>query len=395
MAEIDSSDTDLYIELVKMMNEKRNTMYERDFTNDMRNNSDNNNSTYSGRPFSNENELFGDLEETSESIYNVSDLSISSSSLPNLSDSLLEYFVERKELFEDLLGVGKSINDFLKLQAYLKTELSTVYMDGIKIMKILKENSIQILNKLDKYEKTRFTKLSTEYLDDDWNILAFGEVVDFLKALEELDGAIADEMHRELRIGVDTNEEQITKLTIDKCESVVKKYNAGHKLCLYFSNKDSSGDGKEIVKFLHILELINYLEAGDRFPVVSSEAEDFILACEMGESVMRREGCQPIVEKLLNYGEDVEKFMKVKNMVAEYVSTKNKVRVTHYPKSQGFPKKYFPMIGYEESPLLAIKLHLEEKTRLTPGQEVHVQCSAWYQRREPGPQIVQFKIRIQ
>ena len=33
--------------------------------------------------------------------------------------------------------------------------------------------------------------------------------------------------------------------------------------------------------------------------------------------------------------------------------------------------------------------------RLTPGQEVHVQCSAWYQRREPGPQIVQFKIRIQ
>merc|ERR1719477_365868 len=102
MAEIDSSDTDLYIELVKMMNEKRNTMYDRDF----RNNSDDNNSTYSGRPFSNENELFGDLEETSESIYNISDLSISSSSLPNLSDSLLEYFVERKELFEDLLGVG-------------------------------------------------------------------------------------------------------------------------------------------------------------------------------------------------------------------------------------------------------------------------------------------------
>ena len=135
VAEIDSSDADLYIELVKMMNEKRNTMYERDFTNDMRNNSDNNNSTYSGRPFSNENELFGDLEETSESIYNVSDLSISSSSLPNLSDSLLEYFVERKEFFENLLGVGKSVNDFLELQAYLKTELSTVYMDGIKIMK--------------------------------------------------------------------------------------------------------------------------------------------------------------------------------------------------------------------------------------------------------------------
>ena len=61
--------------------------------------------------------------------------------------------------------------------------------------------------------------------------------------------------------------------------------------------------------------------------------------------------------------EDVKKFARVKKLLAEYISTKNRVRVTYYPKSQGFPEKYFPMIGYEESPFLAVKLHFEEKAR--------------------------------
>merc|ERR1712098_462947 len=90
-----------------------------------------------------------------------------------------------------------------------------------------------------------------------------------------------------------------------------------------------------------------------------------------------------LVEKLLKYRDDFWKFNEVfRDLKNHFISDKNKVRVTHYPETGGFPKKYFPMIGYEETPLVAIKLHLQEKKWLVPGQEVFVQCSALYERRE-------------
>ena len=74
---------------------------------------------------------------------------------------------------------------------------------------------------------------------------------------------------------------------------------------------------------------------------------------------------QRLVERILSYVDvdDLQKFVKMRDLVKKYISFKNNVRVTHYPESQGYPKKYFPMMGYEESPLVAIKLHLQENER--------------------------------
>ena len=110
--------------------------------------------------------------------------------------------------------------------------------------------------------------------------------------------------------------------------------------------------------------MTEYIEIGSKIPEEASEVDKYMLSIEEAHPIGILAENQKLVEKLLSYGDVLHKFVDVRNIVKKYISHKNKVRVTHYPESQGFPKKYFPMIGYEESPMVAIKLHLQENERL-------------------------------
>ena len=111
------------------------------------------------------------------------------------------------------------------------------------------------------------------------------------------------------------------------------------------------------------MELIEYIETDERIPEEASEVEKYMVTIEKWYPMNILAHDQQLVEKILSYGDDLQKFVEIRNLVKKYISYKNNVRVTHYPESQGYPKKYFPMMGYEESPVVAIKLHLQENER--------------------------------
>jgi len=61
-----------------------------------------------------------------------------------------------------------------------------------------------------------------------------------------------------------------------------------------------------------------------------------------------------------------------------FAADKEALKMTFYPESQGIPIKYFPFQGGDyEPPLVAVKLHLNEKASPV-GQLIHVECRAWY-----------------
>ena len=68
-----------------------------------------------------------------------------------------------------------------------------------------------------------------------------------------------------------------------------------------------------------------------------------------------------LLDKMMKYGDNVIKFAEVKRHLREQKENKDKIKITFYPESQGIPKKYFPLTGDEETPYVAMKLHLQDK----------------------------------
>ena len=179
------------------------------------------------------------------------------------------------------------------------------------------------------------------------------------------DAAAVKDLFRGLR-----KERLKDKKAYDACCKALRNHNdrGEHYLgvCFIFQTwvDDWMDSNWRIKRVLDMAELIQY--SGEQYDDVSTEAEDYILAAEaappeLGLGIFAE---NPILlEKLLNLNTrgDVEKFARVRKMLGEYVAAKNKVRVTHFPEKQGLDKKYFPLNGYEESPFLAVKLHLRDK----------------------------------
>merc|ERR1719341_3136114 len=69
-----------------------------------------------------------------------------------------------------------------------------------------------------------------------------------------------------------------------------------------------------------------------------------------------------LLSKLGEYGENVRQFWIVKHHLNYLKDTKENIKITFFPKSQGIPKKYFPLNGNEEKPYVAAKLNLQDKT---------------------------------
>jgi hypothetical protein len=68
-----------------------------------------------------------------------------------------------------------------------------------------------------------------------------------------------------------------------------------------------------------------------------------------------------LLGKMVEYGDNVMKFAEVKSHLRDLKDYKDKIKITFYPESQGIPKKYFPLNGDEETPYVAVKLHLQDK----------------------------------
>ena len=65
-----------------------------------------------------------------------------------------------------------------------------------------------------------------------------------------------------------------------------------------------------------------------------------------------------LVDKLFGFSDDLEKFEELMSYLKDYG---NRIKMSFYPESQGIPRKYFPLNGDEETPYVAIQLHLEDQ----------------------------------
>jgi len=102
----------------------------------------------------------------------------------------------------------------------------------------------------------------------------------------------------------------------------------------------------------------------------------------------------------IKYSEDnlMYAFHEIKHLISVMQDEKTRIGVTFYPETQTIPRKFFPMTGDEEKAYVAIKLHLQEKQGLAPGQEILVRCKAWYrdvEHEEGGTGMVDFKIKLE
>ena len=248
--------------------------------------------------------------------------------------------------------MGESIDTISKVDLLHPNQI-----DGLKMIEKLNNDSIKFFNYEDKHKKAKFDKLRKKYLYGltDWNVRLFGIVVDFLRTLESLEEEAAVDLKQEF-----ANLEDYSPLDIlNTCTRVLGKYNSNFEACQYFNQT-----GYEFERFFGYLELTEYIETGDKIPEVASEIENYMMAIKKADPMDTLAEDQQLIEKILSYGDDLQNFIPVRNIVNQYVSFKNRVGVSHYPESRRFPERYFPMNGYEESPLVAIKLHLQGHKRL-------------------------------
>ena len=287
---------------------------------------------------------------------------IDSSPRPGLSlGSKVEHFIDKEELFSDivhLVGLGKNAENFLDL-----TQNSR--FPDINLMVKLKKISVELFDPRDTYKKANFERLSTKYLNHD-HLFEFRKVVSFLNIMESLDGKAAAKLYQDVK--------------------KVKNYKELFELCTNLSNNNSHDDDddqnhnrhcrkfdvdgfyyfekhRSIKWFLDILEFTEYLEGGDGLLNATSDVENIMMLAEISPpriDVGIFANDRALVEKLLNYENDLWMYVEVNEKLEEHISAKNKISVTHFPETGGFPKKYFPLVGYEETPLIAIKLNLQE-----------------------------------
>jgi len=107
-----------------------------------------------------------------------------------------------------------------------------------------------------------------------------------------------------------------------------------------------------------------------------------------------------MAEKLDKYSPNVlSEFEHLQHILNRKKEEKENINLSFYPRRQSIPTKYFPLTGEEDTPYVAVKLHLQDKPGLVPGQEILVQCKAWYKdvvhQDRPGSGMVEFKIKLE
>ena len=287
----------------------------------------------------------------------------------------LEYFVREKELFQEL---NKVDTEFIERFIYVKEQVNQswykVYVDGDKMMETFKECPAQLYRNMNANHKT----MLDEYLKEENSLVSkLGSVVGFMNILSNKTKDERRLFHEELQKGTDINDEfvegrvslaEICEYSL--CNEVVESCEYCETLSRFLYSFDEYGSTYlrtvGLTKFFATIDLIEYILNGD---IIISEPQDlladiknYILFSAPHENLSKLTEDELLLKRLVNYGDNIEKFWRVISELGHYVYRKKEIKITYYPQSQGIPKKYFPLNGDEEKPYVAIKLHLQEKS---------------------------------
>merc|ERR1719474_2295406 len=86
--------------------------------------------------------------------------------------------------------------------------------------------------------------------------------------------------------------------------------------------------------------------------------------------------------RLLNFS----KYMEVSRILLDLKTKHSGIRTDIFPPRGSIPAKYFPLNGEEESPIIAVKVYMEENSWVTPGQVVILTCNILYDGFDGGEQ---------
>jgi len=88
---------------------------------------------------------------------------------------------------------------------------------------------------------------------------------------------------------------------------------------------------------------------------------------------------QEAFKKIMNFKDDFYKFAEIDRELRKVKDDARKSVLTKvFPHDGSIPPKYFPMNGSEESPIVAVKVFLEEHSWVNVGQQVNVMCEVFY-----------------
>merc|ERR1712013_706317 len=224
-------------------------------------------------------------------------------------------------------------------------------------------------------------------VQDENSYLKITSVLKFRKVLDELNPVDHKIIKEKLVIlassfDLDANDLDSLHESLDEalcpkhpCSLMGEMYNMHNGVIRSYNITDNL---KNFHKFLDVLKLIEIINEKN---VIKATYTEILLAYKFEESNW------PILKK----------FSKNKTL-REHLDKYNN-DISFYPQTQTILKKYFPLTGDEETPYVALKLHLQDKPGLVPGQEILVKCKAWYKdvvhQDEPGSGMVKFKIMLE
>lgn len=335
----------------------------------------------------------------------------------------VDYFVKNTDLYEELLEIGHNMTHLKDLiDAQNKIFLFTFDNDGEKMMAKFRNHSTESGKSQDESKDELLKELLAKHQFDINNLsYSLGVTIAFMKILETLPKNEKDKIfekidqrnpHERYQSGLSKTE--FCKENLRLCDG-----NDMPVSCCSLLYHFITQDPHSMNRSLNTMELIRYIDIDEKiydkqdvfFQIQESLSEYERVHQKLNPELRKILNDKILVDKLFGIEYDLAKFEELMSYLRDYG---NRIKISFYPESQGIPRKYFPLNGDEETPYVAIKLHLEDNPGITPGQEILVTCKALYKgadhhaepRRfekgipkqdnsEKGSGMVEFKIILQ
>jgi len=316
----------------------------------------------------------------------------------------IQLFIDDKELFNEMAILDEEIEDLFQAQRILD-EYYREYVEFSKVIELLNTTK-------DLIEDSRLKEMIEELLDvqDEISYLKITSVLKFRKVLVELNPVDQKIIKEKLVIlassfDLDVNDLDSLHESLDEalcpkhpCSLMGEMYNMHNGVIRSYNITENL---KNFHKFLDVLKLIEIINEKN---MIKATYTEILLAYKFEASnwpiLKKFSENKTIREHLDKYSNDILfEFQNLQGVLNRKKEEKENINLSFYPRRQTIPKKYFPLTGDEESPYVALKLHLQDKPGLVPGQEILVKCKAWYKdvvhQDEPGSGMVEFKIMLE
>jgi len=320
---------------------------------------------------------------------------------PQIVLEAVQNFTRNRALFDELANLGDEIYELSEAMYPLQS-----YIAETEIQKLMGK-----LNRsMDQIDEGHLKELTKEYLkNDDITQLKFKSVFSWWKQFHKLDEIQQKSILQNLEVyaeNIDTNdndESKSAKLRHIVCEDSKGGYCELAEIIIDMDEDWRLPGKQQLSKFLDSLTIIENLDTED----IETSLSDILTKIKEEQAWTKDEykRLQIISDdrKAVNFVKYFKDnvfwaFLEVKQQILVHKDKKERIKTTFFPETQTIPKKYFPVNGDEENPYVAVKLHLQDKSGLMPGQEISVQCKAWYKdvvhEGETGKGMLKFKIKL-